>query len=83
MNFARSARPVAKYLLQLVVRELQELEAPGLLQSAIEIADFVVLQEEGLETVKVPKLDREMRQLVVHGIKHLEVVAGRRQLAVE
>jgi len=33
--------------------------------------------------MEVSKLDREMRQLVVHRVKHLEIVAGRRELAVE
>lgn len=69
--------------MQLVVRELQELQAPRLLQRAVEISDLVVLEEEGLQTVEVPELGRQMRQPVVHGVKHLEIVAGGRQLAVE
>jgi len=77
------AQRVTRYLLQLIVRELQELEAPGLLQRAVEIANLVVLKKEGLQTMEVSKLDREMRQLVVHRVKHLEIVAGRRELAVE
>lgn len=67
-----------KYLLQLVVRELQEFQASGLLQRAVELSDLVVLKKESLQTMKVSELGRQMCQFVIHGVKHLEIVAGRR-----
>lgn len=64
--------------MQLVVRELQEFQAPGLLQRAVELSDFVVLEKESLQTVEVSELGRQMRQFVIHGVKHLEIVTRRR-----
>jgi len=66
-----------KYLLQLVVREFQEFQAPGLLQSAVEFSDLVVLEKEILQTVKVSELGRQMRQFVIHTVNHFEIIAGR------